>query len=231
MYGIVAYNSDGQIILDQTLPCTPLLASGSVVSTGWNLNDVQGQLVNYGLTTPNSLLFVRTRNINKWLAIVLIGDSSFRFKADLNEIVDWRLYAANGSSDWTVNTSYGLTVFSGSSQIFYSTNKYPPFIRNISDIVTDNSTFTGNDDAFIKTIPFEFVAYDGGIPFISAYTLCPSYATYGGSTQIGYCVATKWDTTTTCSFYWKRIYSISSGPGFTQTDPIGYRPIKSLTIK
>jgi hypothetical protein len=230
MYGITAYNSDGGVILDQTLPYTPLVASGSVVSTGWNLNDFQGQLVNYGVTITNSLLFVRTRNTNAWLAIVLIGSSSFRFKADLNEIVDWRLYAADGSSDWTENNAYGLTVFSSSSDILYSTNKYPPFIRNISTIVIDNSTFTGNDNSFIKTIEFGFTAYDGGIPFISAYTLCPSYATYGGSTQIGYCVATKWNSTTNCSFYWKRAWSVGS-VSFTQTDPVGYRPITSLTIK
>jgi hypothetical protein len=230
MYGLNCFNQNGATILDMELAHTPLIASGSVVAIGWNLTDFSGQLVNCGTSSPNTLLFVRTRNSENYLSIGQINDSSFRFKAPAGAIVDWRMYAANGTSDWSEDNTHGLTVRSQSNNILYTTNKYPPYIKAINDIIVDDSTYTGNDNSFIKTVNYGITAYDGNIPFISAHSLTYRYVVYGGSTQVGYCLASKWSDTTTCSFYWKRYYSTGFS-GIYQSAPVGQRPVSAFIIR
>jgi hypothetical protein len=233
-HGILAYNASGSVILDDVLPYTPLIASGSTTATAWftgNPGGGFGQFVSYGVTTQNALLFVRPRVTGAFVAVGQITNSGFRFKADDGVILDWRLYAANGVSDWVADNSHGLSVFSATGALLYSTNKYPPFIRGTDVVISDDSTYTGNDNAFIKNIAFGFTAYDDGIPFVSAHTLTYRYFVYGSQTQIGYCLAANWSSTTACSFYWKRYYSTGLYNDKPISAPTGDRPVKVLVIR
>lgn len=234
MYAILAYNSNGAVALDDVLPYTPLIASGSVTSIGWNTGGPVGgfgQEVSYGVYSQNTLLFVRPRTTGAWLAIGKITDSGFTFKSDVNVIVDWRLYAANGVADWGVDSTHGLSLFSDTGSVLYSTNKNPPFVRGTDVVIYDDSTYTGNDDSFIKSTAFGFTAYDGGVPFISAHTLTYRYVVYGSSTQIGYCLAANWNSVSTCSFYWKRYYSTGLYNDRPLSAPVGERPVKAFVIR
>lgn len=234
MHGILAYNSDGSVVLDDALPYTPLIASGSVTADAWFTGAYAGgfgQFVSYGVTTQSALLFVRPRVTGASVAIGDITDSGFRFKADNNVVLDWRLYAANGVSDWSVDGTHGLSLFSADGSVIYSTNRFPPFIRGLEVVILDDSTYTGNDNAFIKNISFGFAAYDGGIPFVSAHTLTYRYVVYGSQTQIGYCLAANWTSASSCSFFWKRYYSTGFFNDSPRSAPRGERPVKVFAIR
>lgn len=45
-HGILAYNASGSVILDDVLPYTPLIASGSITATAWFTGEYAGGLGN-----------------------------------------------------------------------------------------------------------------------------------------------------------------------------------------
>lgn len=228
-FGLSVENDSGSVILDTFYPQMPFLYSGSAVGTGVALN--VATTVSFPAPVANPILAVRTRNLNSWLLIVVVNNNSFDFKADVGQIIDWKVFDGSGSV-WPSASGYGMCIYSDSGNIIYNTNTNQPFIKSVQTVLT-STQITGpgtTDNVYIRTLTVPFTAYDGGLPFVFASALTPtSILTNPGSLIRS--TALKWTSATTVDFYWKIIASAGPPGPFSQTYVFNIRPRLAFFIR
>jgi hypothetical protein len=228
-FGLSVENDSGSVILDTFYPQMPFLYSGSATGTGLALN-VSTQ-VSFPASIANPILAVRTRNLNIWLLIVVVNNDSFYFKADVGEVIDWKVFDGSGSA-WPSESGYGMCIYSDSGNIIYNTNTNQPFIKSVQTVLTSTQiTAPGTaNDVYIRTLTVPFTAYDGGLPFVFASALTPASILANPGSLVR-STALKWTSSSTVDFYWKNITSTGPpGPG-SQTYVFNTRPRLAFFIR
>lgn len=230
-FGLNAMNADGAVIFDTDLQQMPLKASGSVTCSGWPLTgNMLGQAVLYGVTVSRPMLFVRVRSLNAWLSVGWTGTTQFNIKGTAGAVVDWRVYEAAGGA-WDTDEAYGMIAYNSIGTRMYSTATAPPFIRGFDVALPDDSSWSFTDDIFIKNVIFSFTAYDGGLPYVSAFTISNALMVQGPGIQLLYNLAMKWSNVDTCGMYWKEYHLNGSNPTGAVVYPVGERPRYVLASK
>ncbi len=233
-YGFRVTNDAGFLIADNELTQMRFIASGSAAATS-----TVTSITNPGSTGATRtvsfplcsypLVFIRTRATEQYVYCTFISTNSFTFRS--TGLIDYRVYDAG---TYPASTAFGLQLRNAAGSVIYNTQYAVPFIKSIQNALEDAgeaSEVQPTTPQFLRNLSHDVTAYDGGLPYVSAFSFTP-VNTMQGTGWTSYCCSTAYfENSTTIGVY--SCTAFKSGTGFPAYElaPTGQWPRRILITR
>ena len=231
-YGFRAVNDAGSTILDSDLGQVRLIASGSSAATSTNATISTGLSTNPYTTISfstcsNPLIFVRPQATSVYVYIMAITTSSFSYRS--TGTIDYRVYDAGAFPSYS---GYGIQIYDSAGTVLYNNNYALPFIKEIQTALfsTDTYPVAPNPPSLIRNLSTAVTGYDGGLPFVSAFTFCPINSMQGAGWTSYTCATIYFSNATTLGIYCATALKVGTTPSYTLYNT-GQTPRKVLITR
>ena len=130
-----------------------------------------------------------------------------------------------------------MQVNDGSGNCLYTTQKNPPFIQDIqtallsTDPVPAVSDLPLGNPVLLRNLTTSVVSYDGGRPFVSAFTFTLADWIAGSAWQQPVSLGGNWSNSTTLGIYWYTTARSGSNPASSSPNQTGQWPRDIIFIK
>jgi hypothetical protein len=221
-YGLQISNNSGNVILDSNLKQIPLVASGTGAS---------GTSVTVSFpATSFPFIYARPTSLNAYFYLLTFTTTSFTYFS--NSTLDYRIYDGAGNFPTATSGNYGIQVWDSSSNVVYNTSKNPPFIKQITEILSSSTVPPDSVPAplLLTNVSTSVTSYDGGIPFVSLMSLSLADVIAGGSFRAYVTLSGYWTSATNLSIYW-RVISAGGVPVLPLGNRVGQYPRNIFLIR